>query len=118
MKISKSLAFIASVALLTTSSAAVAAGSCSGPAYGVAIEVNGDVLVESIGTVHWPRLCNVRTPMNGVTIEACKMMYASLLTAQASGKSVTMWISDTTTTCTTLTPWRFVNGFYFLRVDG
>ncbi len=118
MKFSQCLSAIVSVALLSASPAALAGYTCSGVVRGVAIESNGDVFAESIGAVSWPRLCNVRTNMNGITFEACKAMQASLFVAQASGKTITLWVNDPATTCATLVPWQFVNGLYFLRVDG
>lgn len=118
MKIYKCLTALVSFALLSTSSVALAGYTCSGLVRGVSIEAGGDILAESIGPTLWPRLCNIRVNSNGIAPETCKMIYASLLVAQQSGKSVTFWVSDTTTTCTTFTQWQFVNGLYFLRVDG
>lgn len=119
MNSSKYRSAIISLALLFTSTTALGGVYiCSGTVRGVAIDSGGDVLSESIGTVLWPRLCNVRATANGVVPEACKAMYASLLVAQASGKTVTFWINDPVTSCATLPQWQFMTGLYFLRVDG
>lgn len=118
MKILQGSTVAMAFALIFAAPTALAGYTCTGAARGVAIDVGGDVLVESIGPLLWPRLCNVRTSANNVAPEACKAIYASLLTAQASGKTVTVWVSDTGTTCTSLAQWQYVAGFYFLRVDG
>lgn len=119
MKISTFLSVVLSLALLSTSTAALAAVyTCSGPVRGVSIEAGGDVLSESVGSVLWPRFCNIRASSNGIPPETCKLMYASLLVAQASGKSVTFWVNDPVTSCATLAQWQFVSGVYFLRIDG
>jgi hypothetical protein len=118
MKISKCLSALLSLALLSTTPAALAGYTCSGPVHGVSIEAGGDVLVESVGSILWPRFCNIRATSNAIPPETCKLMYASLLVAQQSGKSVTFWVEDPATTCATFTQWQFVNGLYFLRIDG
>lgn len=94
--------------------------SCTGPVKGVAIDVSvGDVLAETAGGMNWPRLCNTRNQVNGVAPDDCKRVYASLLAAQAQGRTVTIWISDASSTanCGSQTPWGWVAGFYFFRVD-
>lgn len=119
MRNSKFVSTLVSVALLLTSSTAFAGYTCSGKVSGVAMELdNGDVFAESIGAVSWPRLCNMHVAANGIPPDVCKSIYATLLSAQATGKSVTFWVNDTATTCQTLVAWQYVNGLYFIRVDG
>ena len=118
MKLSNCISLLTGLAILSASPTALAGYTCTGPVRGVAIDIGGDVLIESIGTVLWPRLCNVRAPANAVVPEACRTIYASLLSAQMSGRSVTIWVNDSATSCTSLPQWQYVTGFYFLRVDG
>lgn len=89
MKIQKFLAGFVCLALLSASSSTFASYTCSGQVRGVSIDTGGDVLVESVGSLSWPRLCNIRATANGVPSDVCKPIYASLLAAQATGKSVT-----------------------------
>lgn len=118
MKTSHLLSALVSLVLMSATPAALAGYTCGGPVRGVAIDTSGDILAESIGPVIWPRLCNIRTAVNGIPPESCKIIYSTLLAAQASGRSVTFWINDPATTCATLAQWQWVNGFYFLRIDG
>lgn len=105
-------------AVVAMLAAQAAAFTCTGAVKGVALEAtSGEVLAESIGTLQWPRFCSVRVAANGIAPESCKSVYAALLAAQASGRTATVWVNSTVTSCTTLAPWQFVEGFYFLRVD-
>ena len=111
--------FAVAASLVILSSAANANYTCSGPVKGVSLEVTtGDILVESIGNVSWPRLCNINYVGNGIPPAVCKNVHAMLLTAQTLGKSVTLWSNDPRTACPSdLTPWHWVPGFYFLRLN-
>lgn len=111
---------IACAVLTALSAQAQATYTCNGAVKGVSVEpTSGDVLAESIGTsMSWPRFCSLRQDSNGITIAGCKAVYASLLTAQASGRSVTVWINGPSSSCAALSSWQFVEGFYFLRIDG
>lgn len=110
---------IASIVLTAMSAQAQATYTCSGPVKGVSVEpTSGDVLAESIGaSMSWPRFCSLRQDSNGITTAGCKAVYASLLTAQSSGRSVTVWVNGPSTSCAALSSWQFVEGFYFLRID-
>lgn len=93
---------------------------CQGVVKGASLEAGGDVIVQSVGTaLTWPRFCNVNRTANGLEPAACKGMYATLLTAQLTGRPVTVWIhgdANDTNRCSTLTPWQYVQGFYFLTL--
>jgi hypothetical protein len=93
---------------------------CQGVVKGLSVESGGDVLVQSVGTsMSWPRLCNVSRDANGSTPATCKAFYATLLTAQTTGRSVTVWIhgdASDTNRCASLAPWQYVEGFYFLTL--
>lgn len=110
---------VAAAALLTAASSQ-ANYTCAGRVRGVAMDVvTGDVLAESLGPLVWPRLCSVNTTVGGISPETCKRTHATLMLAQQTQKSVTIWINDTTgiSECKPLPAWQWVTGFYFLRVD-
>ncbi|NRF28259.1 hypothetical protein [Vibrio coralliilyticus] len=87
--------------------------TCAGNVKGVSIEpTTGDVLVEKIGPLTWPRLCSVSNERNGVSTEACKAVYSTLLTAQASNKQVTLWFRDSKS-CEEQVSWQLLTGWYF-----
>lgn len=93
---------------------------CQGVVTGLSVESGGDVLAQSVGTsMSWPRFCNVSREANGYAPATCKVFHATLLTAQTTGRSVTVWIhwdASDTNRCTSLAPWQYVEGFYFLTL--
>lgn len=110
---------VAAVALLTATTSQ-ANYTCGGRVRGVAMDVvTGDVLAESLGPLIWPRLCSINNTVGKISPEACKRIHATLLLAQQTQKSVTVWIDDSSgiSECKPLPAWQWVNGFYFLRVD-
>lgn len=122
MSTNTSCRVIASIVLAALSAHvhAQAVFTCSGAVKGVSIEpTTGDVFARSIGTtMNWPRFCSLRQDSNGITPAGCKAVYASLLAAQASGRSVTVWVKNPAASCAVLAQWQFVEGFYFLEVEG
>lgn len=118
MNIKKKLAISIACLHLGFIAPASANYQCSGQVKGVALDTaNGDLLVESIGSVTWPRLCSFRSTANGVQPDDCKRMFATLLVAQTSGKSITFWVTDSATTCPQLPQFTYVNGIYLLVLD-
>jgi hypothetical protein len=119
MKISKCLAALMALVFVSTSPAAFAGYECTGPVQGVSVFLaNGDLVAEKVGLVSWPRLCNLRVTANAIPPEMCKIMYTALLTAQASGKTVTLFVNNNTATCATLAGWVYIADLYLIRVDG
>ncbi len=88
---------------------------CGGEVKGVSIEpLNGYVFVEKIGPLTWPKLCSVDTESNGITVESCKIVYSTLLAAQASGRGVDLQFNDgKDCTATSHAPWYVLTGWYF-----
>jgi len=118
LRLSRHLCGLA-VVLATYSPLALADFTCTGVPSGVAVDLaNGDLLVESIGSVSWPRLCSLRTAANAITPEDCKRIHATLLLAQVSSGQVTLYVHDSNTsnTCSSITQWNYVNGLYFIKV--
>ncbi|CCN35785.1 conserved hypothetical protein [Vibrio nigripulchritudo SO65] len=88
--------------------------TCSGKVTGVSIDAkSGDVLVERIGPLIWPRLCKVDNEVHGISADACKTVYSTLLTAQTTNKEVVMWFNDGKSCETTAKPWQWITGWYF-----
>lgn len=89
--------------------------TCSGKVVGVSIEAKtGDVIVEKIGPLSWPRLCKVDNEYNNISAEACRVIYSTLLTAQTTNKDVTLWFNDSKD-CreSNHKPWKWLTGWYF-----
>lgn len=118
MKFALRAASLAMVSALFAPSAAYAGFTCAGPVSATSIDtVSGDVLT-NVGDLSWTRLCNVHLAANGVSVEACKITYATLLTAQTTGKSVVVYYNAATQTpCNQITAWNYLAGFYFLTLS-
>ena len=86
--------------------------TCSGPVTGVAINPGGFVVPGSMGGFNWVYVCQLGTNYNGVTPEACKAIYATLLIAQMSGKHVMLWFDDGGN-CASHSAWAPLQGWYF-----
>jgi len=99
----------------------VAAGqttyTCSGVPRGVSMGASGTLTVESLGGLTWPYLCSVDGAQNGISPGACKAIYAGLLAAQASGRSVTIWFTNSASTCAANPAWAWALGAYLWRFD-
>lgn len=97
------------------SSTAAFAYTCAGKVSGVSIEAtSGHVLVEKIGPLSWPRLCSVDREYNGISPEACRTVYSTLLTAQTTQRDVVLWFNDgKDCTQNSHTPWQTLTGWYF-----
>lgn len=95
--------------------------TCQGAPIAPAIEAtSGDVLVSNIGGLIWPRLCNIRTTSpQGIAPETCKGIYATLLTAQAQNRAVTIsTTSSTYSSCSAVPQWQYLEGFYWIVING
>ncbi len=101
--------------LILASSNASAAYICSGKVQGVAIHPkNGWVQAERIGPLVWPALCSVNTETSGVSVEACKAIFSTLLTAQMANKTITLWFNDgNDCSVDSHKPWALLTGWYF-----
>jgi len=94
---------------------AFSAYTCAGTVTGVGIDPkSGDVLVEHIGPLTWPRLCNINNNANDITPDTCKVIYSTLLTAQSTKKKVRLWFNDDKDcSAQSHTPWYMLTGWYF-----
>ena len=87
--------------------------TCVGPVTDLVVSPNG-VVTASIGSLAWVYLCAIGTTSNynGVTSDACKAIYAHLLSAKTTGAQETFWFNDSLT-CTTHPAWANLTGWYF-----
>ena len=86
--------------------------ACGGPVNGVTVSPGGVVSAAAAGGQSWGYFCQLGATTNNVSTEACKGILAVLLTAQASGKSVTVWYDDDLT-CSTHASWAWLNTVYW-----
>ncbi|MBM7128792.1 hypothetical protein [Dyella mobilis] len=86
------------------SQSAVAAGyNCLGTVNDVAVLPDGSLAIgefyDASTPDYWLYLCNVNVAANGgngaISTTICKSWQATLLTAQATGKKINIWFSDT-----------------------
>jgi hypothetical protein len=104
--------------LLGANSIAQTTYICQGVPVGVAMGTTGTLVVQSLGGLNWAYLCGVNSNDNGIAPAACKSLYALLLTAQSSGRSVTLWFTNAAGSCGANTPWAYADNLYFWRIDG
>lgn len=88
---------------------------CEGKVTGLAINPkSGLVHAEKIGPLRWPALCSVDAETSGVSVESCKVIYSTLLTAQMADKTITLWFDDDKDCSSdSHAPWTVLSGWYF-----
>ena len=112
------IALIFGVSLLTTSFDASANFLCNGTVNYLGMEGSGKVFVSLNDTSHIHAICNVNDQgAYSVTTTACKSMYATLLLAKSTSRSVTLYYTDTTFTCATIPNWGGMPSTYFVELD-
>jgi hypothetical protein len=87
--------------------------TCSGPVSGVVVSRDGVVAAQNFSGLNWVYLCSLTTPINGVSVDACKGIYSLLITAQATGKSVVTWFNDDPKTCASHPAWAWLTDWYW-----
>jgi hypothetical protein len=102
---------MAILTLLIAPALAEANYTCTGTVDDLALTLDG-VVVASIGPLRWVYLCQIGGSRNGVGSEACKAIYAHLLSAKTTGKQEMFWFSDSLT-CTSHPTWQDLTGWYF-----
>lgn len=85
---------------------------CDGYVQGLTTQRGGVVVLDSFAGSSWIYLCSMTSDANGITASACKNVYATLLTAQASGQRIRLWFDDNLT-CATQVPWVYATSWYF-----
>ncbi len=105
--------FIAGLLACAASVSAFANYYCDGPVYGLSLGPGGIVTAESVAGINWPYVCGVDSVRQiNTSTDACKAIYATLLSAQVSGKRVRFWFDDSLT-CNTHPSWANLDGWYF-----
>lgn len=88
--------------------------TCVGPVYGLSVGPTGYVSASSVAGISWPYICSVTGSFNNISVDACKTVYATLLSAQMGGKTVTLWFNDEPNTCTMPSrTWTTLTGWYW-----
>jgi hypothetical protein len=101
------------IASLLSSGPVLAAYTCAGPVVGLTLNLDGTVFAEQIAGINRVYLCKLSgTTTLNTSIETCKSIYAMLLSAQTTGKSVMLWFEDSLT-CSTHPTWAGLTGWYF-----
>jgi len=85
---------------------------CSGPVTGVTVSPSGVVQAEHAGGQSYGYFCQIGATYNGVSSDACKAILTVLLTAQTTGKSVTIAYDDANN-CATNRAWTWLNTIYW-----
>lgn len=104
---------IRALALFLFSPMAWATYTCTGPVSGTQIAPNGAVMANSIAGIPAPYLCSVASTANGVAPDACKSIFAMLLTAESQGRNVILWLNDDPNTCASHTGWSWLTAWYW-----
>jgi uncharacterized SAM-dependent methyltransferase len=102
----------AAAALLCAAPAMAVHYACNGPVNGVTVNPSGVVSAAAAGGQSWGFFCQLGSSINNVSAEACKGILAVLMTAQASGKTVTLWFDDNLT-CSTHASWAWLDTVYW-----
>ena len=102
--------------LLAFSAQAHAAYNCTGPVGGVSLDASGTLLAATIAGITWPKICDVNTTQNGFEPNVCKTVYTQLITAQTTGKTVTIYFNDAGS-CSSHPAWQWASGLYFLTLN-
>jgi hypothetical protein len=94
------------------------ASTCSGVPVQISIDLkSGDLFIGgTFGGMNWPRLCNLRgTSPNGIPVESCRALHATLISAKAMNKAVSLGTTGTQA-CNAFPGWGWVDGLYFLNM--
>ncbi|WP_151811440.1 hypothetical protein [Acinetobacter bereziniae] len=90
----------------------VFAAMCTGRVSGVSINPRtGGVFASSVGGLSSPLLCSTSTTLNEIPPSNCNKLFAVLLTAQVTKKSVTLFFSGSQS-CSDFQPWTLADGLY------
>lgn len=95
------------ICLLLLPLTAVADSYCSGKVNSVGMGRSGTLYLSGPGGLRAVYICSVKTETNNVSTEACKVMYSTLLTAQAQDKSVDVTFNPGIESCGGLQSWKW-----------
>lgn len=110
----KRIATAAVASLALVASTAHANYSCGGAVTYLGIDMGGDVTVSVTGTpIH--KICNFNGGSGRASAATCKSIYATLLAARTTGKTVAIYYDENGYTCSSLPAWSFVPSVYFVQ---
>ncbi|MGE8530931.1 hypothetical protein [Acinetobacter guillouiae] len=85
---------------------------CTGKVSGVSINPrSGALFANTVGSLNSPLLCSTSATWNEISPANCSKLFAVLLTAQITKKSVTLYFSGVQS-CSDFRPWTLAQGFY------
>ena len=84
---------------------------CTGKVTGISVSKTGSVFVSTDQGFSSVAVCTIGTTGNGVSPELCRNIYATLLTAYLTDKSVTFAFDDALT-CSNHPAWGWLTGWY------
>lgn len=100
------------LSILLSQSVCAANIMCTGKVSGVSINPrSGGLLANSVGGLSSPLLCSTSTTLNDISPSNCNKLFAVLLTAQITKKSVSLYFSGAQS-CSDFKPWTLAEGFY------
>lgn len=109
---------ILGASIFFTSFNASANFGCGGTVNYLGMESNGNVFVSLNDINHIHAICSISDQGTfGVTTAACKSMYATLLLAKSTSRTVQLYYSDMAFTCATLPSWGKMPSTYFVDID-
>lgn len=110
-------ALVTLMALTTPQFALAAQYSCTGKISAMVVDRSGNLMVvNGPGIVNYAYLCNVKEPGNGVDPQTCRQIQGVLMTAQTTGRTITMWYDDAfncSANNTTHGNWNYLSSWYF-----
>ncbi|WP_151825189.1 hypothetical protein, partial [Acinetobacter bereziniae] len=96
--------------LLILLNQSVFAASCTGKVSGVSVNPRtGGLLANTVGGLNSPVLCSTTTILNEISPSNCSKLFAVLLTAQITKRSVTLIFSGPQS-CSDFQPWTLADG--------
>lgn len=104
-------ALVVVIASVGLSSVASANTFCQGTVEAVSVSPNGVVTVNSAG-LSWAHLCAVDRQENGVSVDTCKGIVATLLSAKATG-TVVQWAFTDDLPCNQRPAWAWLGNWYW-----
>jgi len=111
----KTIRILLGAVLAATSFAAWPIYSCAGPVAYLGID-QGGVVVVALANAPIHKVCTIGTQGSFQMMPAaCKLAYATLLSARLTAKSVTIYYDDNGYTCATLPSWQNVPTMYFIE---
>jgi hypothetical protein len=100
----------------STTAAAQANYSCTGQVTYLGVGSEGDVIVSLSNPTPRHYICSMAAQGTyRMTVAACKAVYATLVTAKLSNKSVSIFYRPNEMTCETLSSWAAVPSAYFVQ---